>query len=844
MVKCGRLFLTGASGLGEIANVLNAGQTDERKGRQQSKRNRRDQLHERLGHGGTETTVNSTATVAKPQASSTTDHDLPAPPPPPATPPDPGTWLPGLTLNDRHREHLRESGLTDASIDASGIRTASAPQLEALGFAAKDGPALVIPYPHPTLVNHYRIRPDDLRNFDVKAKYRTRPGDSNRLYIPLGTWTVIEDPKIPLLIAEGEKKALAAMQAGFNAIGVPGVYGWRSKGGPIEDLDLPKWRDRRVIVVYDSDVWTNDNVREALRRLVGELENRGADVHVVLLPPGPDGEKVGLDDYLVAHGEEKLTALIDQAVPLADAAMSFIKPGLTPSKQQEVLDYVGRVAGLYPAAEADFIRKIGEAVIKAGYSNPGKRVLAKIITKGTKAAANAESGSERERPGPEVFAERFLKETWSDENGRRTLHCLHGELLAYRGKVYEAVREPQFLLDVTTLLQAATKQVTSCLAANVTLNIRAMCRLPEDTPLPSWLTDDWDKGSNVVAFENGLVNLPTAVNGCPNIVPHTPAFLNMQMFPFCFNPQATCPRWTQFLTETFAGDQQRIWRLQDWFGAHLDLDQRIEKFALFVGDGANGKSVILRILAEVLGKQNTVAIPLDRLGERFQCGRLRGKVANIVGDLEDTDKAAEGILKMLVSGEPVIGEFKNQDAFTFVPRARHTFSTNAFPRFRDRSNGLWRRLLLLVFDQTVAEAQQDLQLAEKIVQQELPGVFNWALAGLRRLHDNPIFTASQVCDQASDRYRVQCNPVATFVAEYCEVGPGASVPKAHMYEAYTGWCRANGHKPLSNARFGIELHRAVPGLQDARPVVEGSRVTVYEGISLAGNSAQLFQLRR
>jgi len=103
MVKCGRLFLTGASGLGEIANVLNAGQTDERKGRQQSKRNRRDQLHERLGHGGTETTVNSTATVAKPQASSTTDHDLPAPPPPPATPPDPGTWLPGLTLNDRHR---------------------------------------------------------------------------------------------------------------------------------------------------------------------------------------------------------------------------------------------------------------------------------------------------------------------------------------------------------------------------------------------------------------------------------------------------------------------------------------------------------------------------------------------------------------------------------------------------------------------------------------------------------------------------------------------------------------------------------------------------------------------
>lgn len=789
--------------------------------------------------------MNSIATVAGPQAAITpTGHDLPAPAPPPANPPDPGTWLPGLVLDDRHREHLHGSGLTDETIDSSGIKSASGSQLQALGFAAKDGPALAIPYPSPTLVNHYRIRPDEVRAFEPEAKYRTRRGDSNRLYIPLTTWAVLDDPKIPLLIAEGEKKALAAMQAGYKAIGVAGVYGWRSKGGPIEDLDLPKWRDRRVVVVYDSDVWTNDNVREALRRLVCELEGRGADVHVVLLPPGSDGAKVGLDDYLVAHGEGKLTALIDQAVPLADAVMSFIKPGLTPSKQQEVLDYVGRVAGMYPAAEADFVRKIGETVIKAGYSNPGKRVLAKIITKGTKAAAKAEAGGDREQPGPEVYAEEFLKKVWTNQDGCRMLHCLHGELLAYNGQVYEPVQESQFLLDVTKWLQSATKHVTGCLASNVLLNVKAMCQLPADTSLPSWLADDWDMGRNVAAFENGLVSLCTAMDGCPVIASHTPVYLNTQLLPFAFNAQAQCPQWTRFLNETFAGDQQRIRRLQEWFGSHLDLDLRLEKFGLFVGDGANGKSVVLRVLTEMLGKQNVVAIPLDRLGERFQCGRLRGKTANIVGDLEDTDKAAEGILKMLVSGESVPGEFKNKDPFTFVPRARHTFATNAFPRFRDRTNGLWRRLLLFVFDQTVAEAQQDIGLAEKIVQQELPGVFNWALEGARRLREKPIFTASRVCDQAFEQYREQCNPVATFVAEYCQMNPGVSVPKAHMYEAYEGFCRNNGYKPLASAKFGTELRRVVPSIRNIRPSVAGRRVTTYEGIGLVGNSAELFRFNR
>ncbi len=304
---------------------------------------------------GMDTTAGEDATAVTPGAS-------PSPPTctvpliciPQACAPNPNNWLQGLSLRPEHREHLHASWLTDETIDASGIKSADAAQLETLGFAAKDGPAMVIPYPHRSLVRHYRIRPDNMRDFQAEAKYRTRPGDGNHLYIPLTTWEVAEDTSAPLLIAEGEKKALAAMQVGFNSIGVPGVYGWRSKEGPIVDLGEFKWQDRRVTICYDSDVWTNPNVREALRRLVQELEHRGAEVFVVFLPHGEDGNKMGVDDYLVANGAEQFKQLVDGAKPLADVAMALVKPGLSPNRLQEVMDYVGRVIAVYPAAQADY----------------------------------------------------------------------------------------------------------------------------------------------------------------------------------------------------------------------------------------------------------------------------------------------------------------------------------------------------------------------------------------------------------------------------------------------------------------------------------------------------------
>ncbi len=129
-----------------------------------------------------------------------------------------------------------------------------------------------------------------------------------------------------ILVTEGEKKALSADTAGFPCVSVPGVWAWQKKrtrgedgivSGPrvmIDDLAAVTWAGRRTFVVFDSDSASKKSVKAAERALASALTSAGADVVVIRLPAGANGEKQGLDDYLVRNGPDALRALLNAAI--------------------------------------------------------------------------------------------------------------------------------------------------------------------------------------------------------------------------------------------------------------------------------------------------------------------------------------------------------------------------------------------------------------------------------------------------------------------------------------------------------------------------------------------------
>jgi hypothetical protein len=224
-----------------------------------------------------------------------------------------------------HQADLKGSVLTEEIWAGAGLYTeASAERIgEALnwkGAARKLGFALVFPYydldGKPTV--YVRVKPDNPRT-DRKTKkpvkYEAPKGKRPQAYFPPLIWRTWKSAD-PLLITEGEKKALCACQHGFPTIGLSGVWSWKTKDTPIlAELEKIPWRGRLVYIAFDSDRTTNDNVQTAEACLADALIERGAIVRVVELQPGPSGEKTGVDDFFARGGTvDEFRELIDRAV--------------------------------------------------------------------------------------------------------------------------------------------------------------------------------------------------------------------------------------------------------------------------------------------------------------------------------------------------------------------------------------------------------------------------------------------------------------------------------------------------------------------------------------------------
>lgn len=192
-------------------------------------------------------------------------------------------------LQSNHLEDLRNSGLSDETIEQLGFRSGTAKEVASiLGFNV--GPGLVMPYPSTDPIFN-RVKPDTPPTFTdgggagKPAKYLSPKGTLNRAYIPPLAWEALEDVSVALMIVEGEKKAAKACQEGFPCIGLAGIWGFRDREHDfIPDLEAIRLDGRRLLIAPDSDVSTNSGVRDAVWELGYQLMQRRALTCIVELP--------------------------------------------------------------------------------------------------------------------------------------------------------------------------------------------------------------------------------------------------------------------------------------------------------------------------------------------------------------------------------------------------------------------------------------------------------------------------------------------------------------------------------------------------------------------------------
>ena len=284
-------------------------------------------------------------------------------------------------------------------------------------------------------------------------------------------------------------------------------------------------------------------------------------------------------------------------------------------------------------------------------------------------------------------------------------------------------------------------------------------------------------------------------------------FLTYQL-PFAYNKNAKCPLFDKYLN-TVQPDLDRQKILAEYLG-YLFIKTstlKLEKTLLLYGSGANGKSVFFEVVNALLGgNENVSSYSLQSLtnDNGYFRAMLANKLVNYASEING--KLETSIFKQLVSGEPVEARLPYGEPFTLTNYAKLIFNCNELPKDVEQTQAYFRRFLIVPFDVTIPEALQDKELSKKIIDNELSGVFNWILEGLRRLLVQKTFTHSEAVKNQLELYKKQSDSVQMFLDEE---GYEKSIDVYEdfkiVFSSYRTYCLESGYRSVSKRTFSDRL---------------------------------------
>ena len=270
-------------------------------------------------------------------------------------------------------------------------------------------------------------------------------------------------------------------------------------------------------------------------------------------------------------------------------------------------------------------------------------------------------------------------------------------------------------------------------------------------------------------------------------------------FPIRYNPDAGEPtKWLHFLNQLLHPED--IPTLQEYVGYCLIPSTAAQKMMVIKGNGGEGKSQIGAVLSRLFGC-NAKDGSIGKVSEnRFARADLEHVLLMIDDDMRMEALKQTNYIKSLVTAQGKMDlERKGKQSYQGYLYARLlAFSNGDLQALYDRSDGFFRRQLILTTREKSANRMDDPHIADKLCT-ELEGIFLWAFAGLQRLAANNFcFTESERAKGNRKAVKQDANNLIAFLEskDYIRFDPEVSVSSEELYKIYCVWCKENGLTPL------------------------------------------------
>ena len=320
---------------------------------------------------------------------------------------------------------------------------------------------------------------------------------------------------------------------------------------------------------------------------------------------------------------------------------------------------------------------------------------------------------------------------------------------------------------------------------------------------------DFDQDELILNTESGVLDLRELT-----ISPNRPDLMISKSVGYAYDDSAVCPRFIQFLNEIFDNDDEQIAYIQRLIGYCLTGSIREKSFCIFWGPaGDNGKSVLTTVMRMLLGdyavaaKIETFLYTRNSNSVRDDLANLRGARLITMSEPEENTRFAIGLIKHWTGRNPIRCRQLYGSEFTYTPVGKLVIEANIKPAIYEKTDAAWNRVHVVPFRVTIPKAKQDKDLEDKL-QDELPGILNWALDGLREYYRlNGLHPTVTMRTEAAE-YQAENDSTKMFFDDCCIAVSQAVLSHQELYREYKTYCDANGIRPLGIRKFveAIEPH--------------------------------------
>lgn len=340
----------------------------------------------------------------------------------------------------------------------------------------------------------------------------------------------------------------------------------------------------------------------------------------------------------------------------------------------------------------------------------------------------------------------------------------------------------------------------------------------------------FDRNTDLFNCQNGTLNLTTG-----EFRPHDPADFLTMMSGVTYDPNATCPRWEQFISEVMCNDADLALYLQKALGYALTGDTSLEcLFILYGATSRNGKGTTMETFLKIMGDYGKTSNP-EMLSTKFGNTNASGpseEIARLAGvrfvNISEPEKKITfnaALVKRMTGNDTLNARFLHENSFDFRPNFKIFINTNYKPSVSDMTLFYSNRLKLIPFKRHFEEHEQDKGLKAVFAAPESQSaIFNWCYEGYKLFRKQGLDDPTAVSD-ATREYQEESDRIGQFVDAWLEEGEAFEERTSAVYNIYGQWCEKYGYRKENSNNFKNAIQRFFPIVRKRPNDTKGAQKT-------------------